>query len=84
MRSAFTTALLVSITAAAQNTKTSTADVAAAAATALTRTVTSNVKNKMFGHIAIVWLESTDDAVASQDRDHNLEHGSFSPLIRNS
>jgi len=44
----------------AQNTATGTADVAAAAATALTSSPTSNVPGKAFNRFAIIWLENTD------------------------
>ncbi|KAF1990474.1 acid phosphatase phoa [Aulographum hederae CBS 113979] len=51
----------------AQNTQTSPADVAAAAATAITRSPTSNVKGKAFDRIAIIWLENTDYDKAAGD-----------------
>lgn len=57
-----TIALLIALAAlvAGQNTATDTADVAAAAATAVTHSPTSNVKGKAFDRIAIIWLENTD------------------------
>jgi len=53
--------------AAAQNTATGTADVAAAAATAPSRSPTSKVKGKAFDRIAIIWLENTDYDKAAGD-----------------
>lgn len=55
--------------AAAQNTATSAADVAAAAATAKTLSPVSNVKGKAFDRIAIIWLENTDYTLAAGDRE---------------
>ncbi|KAK3933857.1 putative acid phosphatase [Diplogelasinospora grovesii] len=54
---------------AAQNqyTATSTADVAAARATAKTLSPTSHVKGKAFDRIAIIWLENTDYELAAGD-----------------
>ena len=46
--------------AVAQNTATGTSAVAAAAATALTRSPVSNVAGKAFDRLAIIWLENTD------------------------
>lgn len=65
--------------ALAQNTQTSTSDVAAAAATAKTRSPTSHVKGKAFDRIAIIWNENTDFAKADGDRElshplHNPQH----------
>jgi acid phosphatase len=54
--------------AAAQNTATSTSAVLAAAATALTRSPTSNVKGKAFDKVAIFWLENTDAKEAFANR----------------
>ena len=53
----------------AQNTDTSSAAVASAAATALTLSPTSHVKGKAFDRIAIIWLENTDQAAALADRE---------------
>lgn len=54
-------------TAVAQNTQTSTQDVAAAAATAKTSSPTSHVHGAAFDRIAIVWLENTDYSKAVGD-----------------
>lgn len=62
--------LFASITAA-QNTKSSPADVAAAAATALTLSRVSHVKGKAFDRIAIIWCENTDYDLAAGDREYN-------------
>ena len=51
----------------AQNTATGTADVAAAAATALTSSPTSNVPGKAFNRFAVIWLENTDYLKAAGD-----------------
>lgn len=63
-------ALLIGLAAlvVGQNTATDTANVAAAAATAVTHSPTSNVKGKAFDRIAIVWLENTDYDKAVGDR----------------
>ena len=52
---------------AAQNTATGTAEVAAAAATAITRSPTSNVAGKAFDRFAVIWLENTDYGMAAGD-----------------
>lgn len=66
----FTFGLLASLIAvsAVQNTATGTSAVAAAAATALTLSPTSNVAGKAFNRIAIIWLENTDYTIAASDR----------------
>src|SRR5215469_9882978 len=51
----------------AQNTATGTAEVAAAAATALTSSQTSNVPGKAFNRFAVIWLENTDYLKAAGD-----------------
>ncbi len=56
------------VLAQSQYTSTGTADVAAAAATALTRSPTSHVKGKAFDRLAIIWLENTDYTLAVNDR----------------
>ena len=63
-----TSVLAIVVSAIAQNTATDTADVAAAAATAITHSPTSNVKGKAFDRIAIIWLENTDYSKAVGDR----------------
>lgn len=52
---------------AAQNTATSPADVAAAAATAKTESPTSHVKGKAFDRFVTVWLENTNYEAAAAD-----------------
>ena len=66
----FTVSLLVGLasTAVAQNTATSAAAVAKAAATALTLSPTSHVKGAAFDRIAIIYLENTDSSIAASDR----------------
>ena len=56
----------------AQNTLTSSADVEAAAATALTLSPTSHVKGRAFDRFAIIFLENTDSAAALEDREYSL------------
>ena len=51
----------------AQNTVTRATDVAAAAATALTSSPTSNVPGKAFNRFVIIWLENTDYLKAAGD-----------------
>ena len=67
----YTTSLLVALasTVAAQNTATSAAAVAKAAATALTLSPTSHVKGAAFDRIAIIYLENTDYSIAASDRE---------------
>lgn len=57
----------VAQSASNQYTATSTADVAAARATAKTLSPTSNVKGKAFDRLAIIWLENTDYTLAAGD-----------------
>jgi hypothetical protein len=56
---------------AAQNqfTATDKAGVAAAAATAVTRSPTSHVKGKAFDRFVVIWLENTDYDKAVGDRE---------------
>jgi acid phosphatase len=70
MRAQLVGLLAAASTALAQTqyTKTSTADVYAAQATAKTLSPTSNVKGKAFDRLAIVWLENTDYELAIGDR----------------
>jgi len=56
-------------------TATGTAEVAAAAATALSTSPTSHVKGKAFDRLAIVWLENTDYDMAANDRKSSLTAG---------
>ncbi|KAI9854376.1 MAG: hypothetical protein M1830_006535 [Pleopsidium flavum] len=51
----------------AQNTATSAADVAAAAATAKTESITSNVPGRAFDRFVVIWLENTDYSAAAAD-----------------
>ncbi|MCJ1309814.1 hypothetical protein MMC25_003475 [Agyrium rufum] len=51
----------------AQNTQTSTAAVASAAATALTSSPTSHVRGKAFDRFVVIWLENTDYTMAVGD-----------------
>lgn len=60
--------ILLATAAFAQNTATGTAEVAAAAATAVTSSPTSNVKGKAFDRFAVVWLENTDYDKSIGDR----------------
>ncbi len=72
MRAVSLVALLASASAAVaqtQFTATSVAAVESAAATAKSRSPTSNVKGKVFDRIAIVWLENTDYELAIADRE---------------
>jgi acid phosphatase len=69
MRASEIALLLLTGGAVAQNTATSAADVAAAAATAKTLSPVSNVKGKAFDRIAIIWLENTDYTLAAGDRE---------------
>jgi hypothetical protein len=62
------TAGLVAAQVSTEYTSTATRNVAAAAATANTRSPTSNVKGKAFDRLAIVWLENTDYDLAAGDR----------------
>ena len=61
---AFALARLIS----AQNTATSAADVAAAAATAKTESPTSDLPGKAFDRFVVIWLENTDYSAAAADR----------------
>jgi len=72
MRNALLSALVLGGGVAAQNTLTSTADVANAAATAKTESPVSHVKGKAFDRIAIIWLENTDYTDALNDA--NLQY----------
>jgi acid phosphatase len=59
------------LAAPASPTATDTADVYAAQATALTETVTSKVKGKVFDRYVSIWLENTDYSSAAADRECN-------------
>jgi hypothetical protein len=61
--------ILLATAAYAQNTATGTAEVAAAAATARTSSLTSNVKGKVFDRFAVIWLENTDYDKSIGDRE---------------
>jgi len=67
MRNALLSALVLGGSVAAQNTLTSSADVAKAAATAKSESPVSHVKGKAFDRIAIIWLENTDYTDALND-----------------
>jgi hypothetical protein len=77
MRSFISSTLLFASGAVAQYqdlyTATGTAEVAAAAATALTTSPTSHVKGKAFDRFVVVWLENTDYDMAANDR-KSLSH----------
>lgn len=61
--------LATATTAFAQNTATGTREVAAAAATAVTNSPTSDVKGKVFDRFVVVWLENTDFDKSVGDRE---------------
>jgi|HubBroStandDraft_4_1064222.scaffolds.fasta_scaffold649438_2 hypothetical protein len=70
-------AFIASAAGQTQYTSTGSAAVAAARATALTESPTSNVQGLTFNRFVTIWLENTDYSTAAGDRERHSPDASF-------